>query len=263
MYQYLTLKKENEVATITLNRPEVGNAFNVDLYIEVREAMEDCSEDASVRVVVITGAGKHFSSGGDIKHFKRRIDEGKGFHHSEVLKTGMMINAIRLCPKPVVAKINGVATGAGAAVALACDFRVMSVKSKFVFAFSNMAFSGDTNMIYSLERIVGTAKTAEWMALGTIVGGEEAFRLGLTTRLAGEGEGELDQTADQLITELLGRPTGAIGRQKRLYYEFFFNDILPMTVREGDYMCECALSADQKEAVYAFLEKRKPHFTGM
>ena len=217
MYQYLTLKKENEVATITLNRPEVGNAFNVDLYIEVREAMEDCSEDASVRVVVITGAGKHFSSGGDIKHFKRRIDEGKGFHHSEVLKTGMMINAIRLCPKPVVAKINGVATGAGAAVALACDFRVMSVKSKFVFAFSNMAFSGDTNMIYSLERIVGTAKTAEWMALGTIVGGEEAFRLGLTTRLAGEGEGELDQTADQLITELLGRPTGAIGRQKRLY----------------------------------------------
>lgn len=260
MYEYILLDQKDAVATITLNRPEAGNAFASAEYDEVRRAVEDCGREASVRVVVVTGAGKFFSAGGDVKKFKERLDAGEALPREGVLAAGAMTDAVRQCPKPVVAKVNGAAVGAGCALALACDFRVMTPKSRLGMGFINMGFSGDSGGIYFLERLVGLARMTELVFLGDLVGGEEAFRLGLASRLAPEGE--LDRVTEKLAAELAAKPTQAIGRQKRLFYEFFFRDLPQFNLREADLMCESQRSADHREAVAAFLEKRPPRFSG-
>lgn len=260
MYEYITVEKKGTVATITLNRPEVGNAFAVTEYDEVRLAVEDCGSDPAVRVVVITGAGKNFSAGGDIHRFQQNIASGDYIKRENVLRAGGMTHAVRLCPKPVVAVVNGAAAGAGCALALACDFRILTARSKLAMAFINMGFSGDTGGIYFLERMVGIAKATELMTLGTPVDGEEALRLGLATRLAQEGA--LETAAAEFVALLATKPTQAIARQKRLYYEFFYRDLTQFTQREADFMYETARTEDHQEAVSAFLEKRSPQFTG-
>ena len=260
MYQYIIVEKKDNVATITLNRPESGNAFALESYLEVKQAFEEVGRDEEVRAVVLTGAGKHFSAGGDIHRFKMLIETKAYLNPENVVHAGAMSNAIMRCPKPVVAMINGAAMGAGCSLALACDFRVVTPKSKMGMAFINMGFSGDTGAIYLMTRLVGTAKSRELMMLGRPVSGEEAVNLGLASRLAEEGA--LKETTDALVQELLSKPTGAIARQKRLYYEFFYRDFLQFNLREADYMEECSRTADHAEAVNAFLEKRKPEFKG-
>ncbi len=260
MYRYILVDKRDQVGTVTLNRPEVGNAFALESYLEVRQALEQLGRDKEVRAVVLTGAGKHFSAGGDIGRFKQMIENKTGMEPQNVVNAGAMSDAVMRCPKPVVAMVNGAAMGAGCSLALSCDFRVMTSKSKLGMAFVNMGFSGDTGAIYLLSRMVGMSKTRELMTFGQPILGSEALELGLTTRLAPDGG--LEETARELVRQLLDKPTGAIARQKRLYYEFFYRDFLQFNLREADYMCQCTQSRDHCEAVYAFLEKRKPVFTG-
>ena len=260
-FQHILLEREGPVTTIKLNRPEVGNAFAPESYVEVRRALEYCGKSPDVRVVVLTGCGKHFSAGGDIRNFKNYIESGVFIQRENVLRAGEMTRAVRLCPKPVIAMVNGAAAGAGCALALSCDFRVVTAKSKFGMSFSNVGLSGDTGCMYFLERMVGAARAAEAMMLGEMIGGEEAFRLGLASRLAAEGE--LRETVDALARQLAARPTQAVARQKRLTYEFFYRDLEQFNQREADFMYETSRTEDFKEAVYAFLEKRSPQFHGM
>lgn len=260
MYKTILFDIANEKATITINRPEVGNAFDQTTYAEIASALHICDEDASVRVVVITGNGKHFSAGGDINSFKANIDAGRALDRELIKNTGMMANAARTCSKPIIAMINGAAAGAGCGLALACDFRVMEESSKLVFAFINMAFPADTALAYLLREFVGMAKTTEFMALGSTVGGKEALGLTLTTRLAAPGK--LQEETDKLAEELLNKPTLAIGQQKALYYEFYYRDLLAFNEMEATAMRKASMTEDHKEAVYAFLEKRKPNFKG-
>jgi len=261
MYEHILVEKENQVGTIILNHPETANAFAIESYVEVKQAIEEFGLDPQVRVIVITGNGKHFCAGGNIKRFKENVDSGTPLPQANIIKAGAMSDAVLRCPKPVIAMINGVAMGAGCALALACDFRVIAAEGKMGSAFINMAFSGDTGIMYFLYHILGAAKAMELMALGTPVSGEEALRLGLVTRLA-PSKDTLQEVTQQLVNELLAKPTGAIARQKRLHYEFFKRDFLQFNIREADYMNECSRSADHKEAVNAFFEKRKPEFTG-
>lgn len=260
MSQCILLEKQDQVATITLNRPESGNAFALESYLEIKQAFEELGRDDDVRVIVVTGAGKHFSAGGDINRFKNNIESGTYIRPENVVHAGAMSDAALRCPKPIVAMINGAAMGAGCSLALACDFRVAAPSSKLGMAFINMGFSGDTGAIYLLSTILGTARTKELMALGKPLSGEEALRYGLVTRLAEEGN--LEETTLALVQELLSKPTGAIGCQKRLQYEFFYRDFLQFNLREADYMSQCSRTKDHAEAVYAFLEKRKPQFIG-
>lgn len=260
MYETIIYEVKNNIATITINRPDVSNAFSLKTYSEVREALEISGKDDEVRVVVITGSGKHFSAGGDVNRFKTLIETEEFLPPEGVLAAGAMTRAVKLCPKPVVAKINGAAAGAGCSLALACDFRVMDEKGKLAMAFINMGFSGDTGGIYFLNRIVGTAKTAEMLVLAEPVKAQEAYALGLITKLGKEGE--LDTITNELVEKLLQRPTQAIAKQKALNYEFFFSDLEQFNEREAQYMVECGKTKDHQEAVYAFLEKRKPNFTG-
>jgi len=260
MFTTIRYEVSDKIATITFNRPESGNAFVRESYDEIREALEAAGADDAVRAVVLTGAGKHFSAGGDINRFKRLIQSGEYLQEENIAAAGRMAAAVRECPKPVIAMINGAAAGAGCSLALACDFRVMTPKSKLSMAFVKLGLSGDTGGIYYLQKIVGIAKTAELMMTGDTVTGEEALRLGLATLLVDEED--LEAETYTLAEDLSKSATFAIARQKQLMNAFFYADLAAYTQMEAGFMAECSRTADFAEAVDAFLEKRPPQFTG-
>ena len=260
VYTTIMYEVKDSIATLTLNRPEVGNAFAQESYIEVRNALDAASEDPQVRVVVITGAGKHFSAGGDIRRFQRLIASGVFLQRENIMAAGRMAARIKTCNKPVIAMVNGAAAGAGCSLALACDFRVVTPKSKLVMSFIKMGLSGDTGGMYYLERLVGVARATELMMTGTAVDGTRAVELGLATRLAQEGC--LAKETNRLARELAAAPTFALARQKQLIMETFYQDLAKYADREATYMADCSRTQDFAEAVTAFLEKRPPKFTG-
>lgn len=260
MYQHIKLHVENQIGTIIINCPQSANAINPSIYAEIKDAMCGCVINEAVHVVVLTGEGKHFSAGGDIREFKELIESETYIEEKSIQLAGNTAEAIRRCPKPVIAMINGTAAGAGCSLALACDFRVMEPKSKLSMAFIHMGLPGDTGGIYYLYKLLGAAKTEELIMLGQPVEGEESYRLGLATRLAQEGK--LWEETMMFAKELAEKPQLAIRRQKEMLLEFFYQDIRGFTELESRYMVECSKSDDFAEAVNAFLEKRKPVFKG-
>lgn len=259
-YTEIIVKIEERVATVTFNRPQLGNAFSLESYSEIADVMQVLGKDENVGAVVLTGEGKHFSAGGDIKRFKELIETKQYIAAQNVNKAGEMGLAIRRCPKPVIAMINGAAAGAGCSVALACDFRFVSPKSKMIMSFVNIGLSGDTGGMYYLQRLVGSGKTIEMMMSGAAVGGEEAVALGLATRLAAAEELEAETYA--FAKEMAAKPLVALRHQKELLNEFFYANMEAYTAKEVEYMVDCSRSNDFAEAVDAFLEKRAPKFTG-
>jgi len=260
MYDNILYTVNDNIATITLNRPESGNAFIVECYHEVHTAMQAAAKDDNVRAVVITGNGKHFSAGGDINRFKMLIETKEYIKKENVAAAGTMAKSVIQCPKPVIAMINGAAAGAGCSLALACDFRVVTSKSKLVMAFVKVGLSGDTGGLYYLQKLVGIAKATELLMLGDVVTGEEALKLGLATKLAEDDK--LEEETYNLAKRLASAASFAISRQKKLIYETFYTDLSIYSEKEADYMVECSKSADFAEAVDAFIEKRTPKFTG-
>lgn len=248
------------IACVTLNRIEFHNAFTWDMMKEIVSIMEYCSQADDVRVVVLSGSGKNFCAGGDIKRFKSLIEAGTGLPEEGVVLAGKMAAAVRNCSKPVIAKINGSAIGAGSALAFACDFRVMTRKSKLQGAFVKMGFSGDTGGWYYLSRLIGMAKANEFYMLGLPIKGEEAYLLGIANRLAEEDQ--LDMVTMELAAALANSATKAISYQKKMINLLAYPDLPILMELERNYMPECSLTNDHKEAVYAFLEKRQPKFTG-
>jgi len=257
MYETLLYDVKDGVATITINRPEAGNAFSSKAFHEITQALDICSSDASVRVVIVTGSGKHFSVGGDVKAMKT-----KGYISYETAKaTSAMSGAAKKCLKPVIAMVNGTAAGAGCGLALACDFRVMTEKSSLMTAFINMGLSGDTGCAFHLCNIVGLSKTIEIMMLSEPIGGEEALRLGLATKVASEGQ--LLETTLSLAETLKAKPAIALSKQKELVYNQYYKDYGEYCEMEAKLFDETGGTADHMEAVNAFFEKRAPEFKGI
>jgi len=248
------------IAHVTLNREPFSNAFTWDMMREITAIMEYCAQAEEVRTVVLSGAGSHFCAGGDIKRFKSLIDAGTGLPEEGIVLTGKMAQSVRLCDKPVIAKVNGFAVGAGSALALACDFRVMSASSKLVGAFVKMGFSGDTCGWYYMSRLIGMAKTNEFYMLGVPMTGEDAFALGIANRYTKDNE--LDSVAMELAAALANSATTAIAYQKKMMNLIAYPDLSVLMELERNYMPTCSLTDDHKEAVHAFLEKRPPKFTG-
>lgn len=257
-YQYILVSIENRIATVTLNRPEYSNAFAKESYMEIADAMEVLGARKDVGVIVITGAGKHFSAGGDIKRFKMLIDSGEYLDADNIAAAGNMSLAIRECPKPVIAMINGVATGAGLSCALACDFRIVSPSSKMIMAFVNMGLCGDTGSIYNLVRLIGPDKAELMMMTGEACRGEDCVRIGLATVLAEEGK--LAETTYELAAKLAGKSSTAHGGQKRLIKKYFYGGLADFAKDEGIEIAAASRQADFTEAVNAFLEKRAPEY---
>ena len=255
-FDSILVEVNNGIATVSLHRPEAGNSFDGEFFKEVAAAIELCDANEAVQVILLTGSGKNFSVGGDIQ----QMSSFDFLTYDVSILSGAMTASVRKCTKPVVAVVNGTAAGAGCALALACDFRIMTKKSVLMTAFSNVALCGDSGCIYHLYHLVGLAKTIEMMALSELIKGEEALRLGLATRLAEEDA--LMEEALLFAEKLKNRPLAAIAMQKKMYWDTFYHDDDAFCRLEAELFVKSSKTEDHVEAVTSFLAKRKPVFRG-
>jgi 2-(1,2-epoxy-1,2-dihydrophenyl)acetyl-CoA isomerase len=251
------------IVTLTLNRPESLNAMNEPMMAEIERILIELEADTEVRVVVLTGAGRAFSSGGDQKR-----EPGVGqqaFFDGDL--GGALIERLNRCilrmqrlPKPIVGSINGVAAGAGLNIALATDLRIAADTARFLEAFARVGLVPDGGGTYFLPRLVGMARAMEMVLLADIVDAQEALRIGLVNRVV-----PADQLANEtlkLAERLAQGPTVAYGLAKTGLYQglgMSLEDVLNMEARN---QAIAARSPDRAEGVAAFLEKRPPRFTG-
>ena len=248
--------RDGAVLTITLNRPDVLNAFNADLHRALSAALTDAQAD-DVRAVVITGAGRGFCVGQDLTEFREApgdIGERlRGNYHPNIL-------ALRRLEKPVLAAVNGPAAGAGLSFACACDLRLAAAGATFVPAFINIGLVPDSGGTYFVRRLLGTARAFEWMTSGRRLSAVEALEWGLVSEVV-EDE-KLAERAAERAAELAAAPTRAIALTKRLYDEAATSTLEEQLEREAAAQAEAAQTDDFREGVAAFGEKREARFSG-
>jgi 2-(1,2-epoxy-1,2-dihydrophenyl)acetyl-CoA isomerase len=248
--------RDGAVLTITLNRPDVLNAFNADLHRALSAALTDAQAD-DVRAVVITGAGRGFCVGQDLTEFREApgdIGERlRGNYHPNIL-------ALRRLEKPVLAAVNGPAAGAGLSFACACDLRLAAASATFVPAFINIGLVPDSGSTYFVRRLLGTARAFEWMTSGRRLSAAEALEWGLVSEVV-EDE-KLAERAAERAAELAAMPTRGIGLTKRLFDHAENATLEEQLELEAQLQTAATKTADFREGVDAFLEKREPRFEG-
>jgi 2-(1,2-epoxy-1,2-dihydrophenyl)acetyl-CoA isomerase len=256
--KHLLYSVADGVATITLNRPEVYNALNDEITYELQDAWKACAKDEQVRVVVLTGAGKAFCSGQDLKAASGK--EKRSFMESLHKRYNPIIRAMRTLPKPIVGKINGVAAGAGCSLALACDVLVAAEEASLIEVFINIGLVPDSGSAYFLPRLVGTAKAFELCSTGRKVSATEALQLGLVNKVAPLAQ--LDEAVKSYTDYYATAPTQSIGLIKKMLNKSTQASLDEMLDYEAYCQEIAGTSADYKEGVTAFLEKRKAQFKG-
>ncbi|MTI19942.1 2-(1,2-epoxy-1,2-dihydrophenyl)acetyl-CoA isomerase [Fulvivirga sp. RKSG066] len=258
MFEFLKYENKDGVGTIVLNRPEVYNALNDGITYELQDVFKQIAKDDSVRVVVLTGEGKAFCSGQDLKASSGQ--EKRSFIDSLHKRYNPIIRAIRKLPKPVICRLNGVAAGAGCSLALACDLIVAAEEAMMTEVFVNIGLVLDSGSSYFLPRLVGSAKAFELSTMGTRIKGKEALELGLVNKAVPLAE--LDEAVKTYIDYYAKAPTKAIGLMKKMLNKAGNASLDDMLDYEA-YCQEIAGSSnDYKEGVNAFLEKRKAEFKG-
>lgn len=259
MNNSILIKIENQVAYITLNRPDVFNSFNREMAFSLQSILDDCEHNNGVRSIVITGNGKAFCAGQDLKEvtnpelnpgFKKILEE----HYNPI------ITRIRAINKPIIAAVNGVAAGAGANIALSCDLVVASNKASFIQAFSKIGLIPDSGGSFFLPRLIGFQKASALMMLGDKVTAEEAEELGMIFKVISSES--FNEEVEKLAIKLANMPTKALGLIKELLNKSITNTLEQQLELEGKLQIEAALSEDYTEGVNAFMEKRKPIFKG-
>jgi len=258
MFENLTIDTKDGVGTITMNRPEVYNAFNDGLTYEMRDALKLLKKDSEVRVVVITGAGKAFSSGQDLKDAAQYPD--RTFSHSIHKRYNPMIKAVRKIPKPVICRLNGVAAGAGCSLALACDLILAAEEAKLIEVFINIGLVLDSGSSYFLPRVVGYHKAFELSTMGSRVSAKEALELGLVNEVAPLEQ--LDELVSRYTDYYKKAPTKAIGMIKKMLNKSYGSSLGEVLKYEAKYQDLAGDTHDHKEGVQAFIEKRLPQFKG-
>lgn len=259
MNKSILLKIENKVAYITLNRPEVFNSFNREMALNLQAVLDDCETNPDVRALVLTGSGKAFCAGQDLKEvtdpelnpgFKKILEE----HYNPI------ITRIRAIKKPIIGAINGVAAGAGANIALACDIVVAHEKVSFIQAFSLIGLVPDSAGTFFLPRLIGFQKAQALAMLGDKIGAEEAERMGMIYKMIPLES--FDDEVNKLALKLANMPTKALGFIKELFNKSMTNTLDEQLALESKLQIEAASSEDYREGVAAFIEKRKPNFKG-
>ena len=256
---------EGGIATLTMNRPEARNALSAAMFDGLSEALPRLAKDASVRLVVLTGAGGAFCSGGDVKGFARRAagEAGSASFDDKVtdLRDRMEVSRwLHEMPKPTLAIIPGPAAGAGLSLALACDMRIAADTAKLTTAFSKIGLSGDFGGSYFLNHLVGAAKAREMYFTGEVVVGAEAQRIGLVNRVVPATQ--LAAAAAAWAAELAALPTVAIGYMKRNLNAGLQGTLAQVLDAEAIHMIRTFETDDHKGAAAAFVEKRAPSFNG-
>jgi 2-(1,2-epoxy-1,2-dihydrophenyl)acetyl-CoA isomerase len=249
-------RRDGAVLTITFNRPEVYNAFNRDLHAALQEALEEAA-DAAVRCVVITGAGKGFCAGQDLKEFGS-VSGSIG----DALETTYHPNVrlVRSLAKPVIAAVNGAAAGAGLSFACACDVRLASSSASFVPGFIGIGLVPDAGGTWFIHRLLGFARAFDWMCSNRRLSPQEALEWGLVSEVI-DADG-FEARVTELAAEWAARPTLAVGRTKQLFDHAFTAELDAQLALEARLQQESVGTTDFAEGVNAFLEKRSPDFTG-
>jgi 2-(1,2-epoxy-1,2-dihydrophenyl)acetyl-CoA isomerase len=262
-YEFILYDKTDGVATITMNRPERLNALNVQIGVEMLDALEDAEHDEAVRVIVLTGAGRGFCAGDDMKGMadpskprRRYTDPAKRYVHGEGRWTTIVRNMTRI-PKPIVAVVNGHAHGAGFNLALGCDFRIVSETATLAAPFVKWAMATGTNR---LQYFVGLGKALEWTMLGTALSAREAERWGLTTMVVPPEE--LHAAATAFVERLKNGPTAVLGFTKLAVYRGWERDADGAYELQGLAQHFARQTEDYAEGRRAFLEKRPPAYNG-
>ncbi|RME43709.1 MAG: 2-(1,2-epoxy-1,2-dihydrophenyl)acetyl-CoA isomerase [Chloroflexi bacterium] len=253
---------EDSVAVITLNRPKKLNALTLAMLQALNRLLEEAEYNEAVRAVVITGAGRGFSAGQDLTEMREREEAGEPGVSAEYMEQTYhpIIRRIRRMEKPVIGGINGVAAGAGASLALACDLRIASENASFIQSFVNVGLIPDSGSTFFLPRLVGMARAMELAFTGRRVSAEEAERIGLVNRVVPHNE--LMDATMALARQLAQGPTKVIGMTKRALNRSWLVDIEEALDYEGELQELARATEDHHEGVTAFLEKRPAKFTG-
>lgn len=258
----LLLEVADGVATLTLNRPESLNSLNLELKVQLRDTLAKLADDAAVRAIVLTGAGRAFCVGQDLKEHVELIDSGSPAPLSTVREHyNPIVTGLAGMPKPVVAAVRGMAAGAGAGLAFLADFRVGGPKTGFLMAFANVGLAADTGSSWTLPRLVGHAKATELLMLAQPIGAAEAHRIGLLTTLVDDDEAVLG-AARELAGKLAAGPTVAYGQIKRELMAAATATLPDLLEVEADAQQISGATDDHRESVAAFIAKRAPSFQG-
>lgn len=259
-FETIAFAEAQGVATLTLNRPEKLNALSVRMGEEMAAALEALARSASARVLVLTGAGRAFSAGGDLSAMDQVAGDAASIDRS-VRMYCEVVRRLRALPLPAVAKLNGDAFGGALGLAMACDLRVARDDARLGLVFTRVGLSGaDAGVSYLLPRLVGVAKAVELLLLGETITAREAERIGLISRAVPAAD--LDQATADLVGRLAAGPPLALAYTKRALYDGLARDLATDIEYEAYVQGLCFQSADHREGLRAFREKRPPRFQG-
>lgn len=260
-YKYIKYKIDQNVGIITLNRPDVLNSFNRPMAKETQDTLAKCRDDENVRAILITGEGKGFSAGQDLAE-AIPSDGTPAPDISDIVRESYypIVKLIRNIEKPIVAGVNGVAAGAGANIALACDFVIASESASFIQAFCKIGLIPDSGGTFYLPRLVGLPRATAMMMLGEKISAHDALQMGMIYKVFPDSTFK-----DEVLkfTQYLAKlATKGLGLTKRALNKSFENDLETQLKVEEELQKEAGQTQDYYEGVKAFLEKRKPYFSG-
>ena len=249
---------KNSVAVITLNRPEKYNAINRQMALLLQNMLDECAADKKVRAIYLTGSGKAFCAGQDLSELTG--DDPPGFEVILAQHYNPIINKIRVIDKPVVCAVNGVAAGAGANIALCCDVVLAATSATFIQAFSKIGLIPDSGGTFILPRLIGFQKASALMMLGDKVTATEAERIGMIYKVIGDED--FEAASFKIAETLAGLPTLGLALTKQALNASLTNTLQQQLQREDELQFKAANTADYKEGINAFIEKRPPVFKG-
>ncbi|HLI46395.1 MAG TPA: enoyl-CoA hydratase-related protein [Geobacterales bacterium] len=258
----ILLEKKEGIAKITLNRPEVLNALDGPSIELLDKTLSEIAKDESIRCVILTGTGRAFCVGIDLRYMKSFYEKGEKFDYGGFLRKNFnrIVLKIVSMPKPVISVINGVAAGAGIGLALSCDYKLMSEKASFVEAFLNVGLVPDTGSCFFVLKNLGLSRAMEFFTLGETIDAKKALELGLVNNVVEEDK--LNSRAEEIAAKYASLPTKAIALTKKLVYYSLNHDLEDSLEYEAYLQDIAGATEDHAEGLKAFLEKRKPVFKG-
>jgi len=259
-YKTLLLDVRDHVAHITLNRPDAANSINEEMGIDLMNASLRCDEDPEIRAVLISGAGKIFSGGGDLKTFSAKGDQLPYYVKKITTFLHAAMSRLTRMDAPVVAAVHGAVAGAGMSIAIACDIVIAAETTRFTVAYTRAGLVPDGSSTYFLPRIVGLKRALELTLTNRIFSAQEALQWGLVTRVVPENE--LLAQARAVAVQLANGPTRAYGVSKRLLHSGWSETLETQMENESQAIANSARTGDAREGITAFLEKRPPKYKG-